>query len=105
MRVVRNEVAPPYFQRIHADPGGGELDQSLSHRSRNGVADGTVLAHDILVLEHHARAGAIVWAGIRTAGEIDDLIGFDAGGARIDRIGADAGEVIDLPGGDGAVIP
>ena len=67
------------------------------------MADGAVLAHDVLVLEHDAGAGAVVRAGIGPAGEVDDLVGLDAGRARIDRVGADAGEVVDLPGGDGAV--
>ena len=104
MRVVGDEIAPADFQRVHADLGGGELDQSFGHRGRDRMADRAVLAHHVLVLEHHAGAGAIVAAGVRPAGEVDDLVGLDAGGARIDRIGADAGEVVDLPGGDGAVV-
>ena len=102
--VVGNEIAAPDLQRVHADLGGGKLDQSLRHRGRDRMADGAVLAHDILVLEHHARAGAVVRAGIRPAGEVDDLVGLDARGARIDRVRTDAGEVVDLPGGDGAVV-
>ena len=68
------------------------------------MADGAVLAHDVLVLKHHAGAGAIVRAGVWAADQVDHLVGFDAAGARIDRVGADAGEIVDLEGGDGAVV-
>src|SRR6266851_3216940 len=68
------------------------------------MPDGAVLAHDVFVLEHHAGAGAVVRAGVRAADKIDDLVRLDAGSARIDRVGPDAGEVVDLPSGDGAVI-
>ena len=67
------------------------------------MADRAVLAHDVLVLEHHARPRAIVLAGVGTADEIDDLVGLDRAGARIHRIGSDAGEIVDLERGDGAV--
>ena len=67
------------------------------------MTDRAVLAHDILVLEHDAGAGAIVRAGIGTADEIDDLIGLDARRARINRIGPDAGQIVDLEGGNRAV--
>ena len=104
MRIVRNEIAAADFQRVHADPGGGELDQSLGHRGRDRMADCSVLAHDVLVLEDDSRAGPIIRAGIGPAGEVDDLVRLDARRARIDRVGPDAGEIVDLPGGDGAVV-
>ena len=104
MRVVGDEIAPPDLQRVHADLLRGQFDQTFCHRSRNRMADRAVLAHHVLVLEHHARAGAIVRAGVGPAGEVDHLVRLDTGGARIDRVGADAGEVVDLPGGDGAVL-
>ncbi len=62
------------------------------------MADRAVLAHHVLILEHHPRARAIIRAGIGAADQIDHLIGLDAAGARIDRIGADAGEIVDLEG-------
>ena len=101
--VVRNEVAPAELQRIHPDPGGGELDQAFGHRGRDRMADRTVLAHHVLVLEHDPRARPVVRAGVRPAHEIHDLVCFDAAGARVDRIGPDAGEVVDFPRRDGAV--
>ena len=104
MRVVGDEIAPPDLQRVHADLLRGQFDQTFCHRSRNRMADRAVLAHHVLVLEHHARAGAIVRAGVGPAGEVDHLVRLDTGGARIDRVGADAGEVVDLPGGNGAVL-
>src|SRR5215467_13476625 len=101
MGVVRDEVAAPDFQRVHADLGSGQLDEPLGHRGRDRMADGAILAHDVLVLEHDACAGAVVRADVRPAGEVDDLVCLDARGARIDRVRADAGEVVDLPCGDG----
>ncbi len=67
------------------------------------MPDRAVLAHDILVLEHDAGAGAIVRAGIGTADEVDDLVGLDARRARINRIRPDAGQIVDLKGGNGTV--
>ena len=67
------------------------------------MADGAVLAHDILILEHDAGAGAVIRTGVRAADEIDDLVGLDAAGSRIDRIRPDAGQIVDREGGDGAV--
>ncbi len=68
------------------------------------MTDRAVLAHDIFILEHHARLRAIVRAGVGAAHQVDDLVGLDAAGARINRIGADAGEVVDLESGNGAVV-
>src|SRR5262245_66515606 len=68
------------------------------------MTDRAVLAHYVLVLEHHTGARAIVRAGVGPAGEIDDLVRLDAGRARIDRVGPDAGEVVDLERRDGAVV-
>ena len=101
--VVGDEIAPPDLDRVDADLRRGEIDQTLGDRGRDRVADGAVLAHDVLVLENDAGAGAIVRAGVGPAGEIDDLVRLDAAGARIDRIGADAGQVVDRESGDGAV--
>ncbi len=67
------------------------------------MADGAVLAHHVLVLKHDAGAGAVVRTGVGAADQIDDLVRLDAAGARIDRIGSDAGQIVDLERGDGAV--
>ncbi len=101
--VVRNEIAPPDLDRVHADARRRHLDQILGDRGRDRMADRAVLAHDIFVLEDHAGAGAVVRAFVRAAHQIDDLVGLDARRARIDRVGADAGEVVDLERRDGAV--
>ena len=101
--VVGKQIAPPQLGRIHADLHRGKLDQAFGHRGGDRMADGAVLAHDVLVLEHDAGTGAIVRAGVRPADQVDDLIGLDAAGARIDRIRPDAGEIVDLERGDGAV--
>ena len=101
--VVGDQVAPPDLGRVHADLRRREIDQALGHRTCDGMADGAVLAHHVLVLEHDAGAGAVVRAGVGPADQVDDLVGLDRAGARIDRIGADAGQVVDLERGDVAV--
>src|SRR6267142_5766275 len=60
------------------------------------MANGAVLAHHVLVLEHDAGPGTIVPGHIGTTDEIDDLIGLDRTGARIHRIGSDPREIVDL---------
>ena len=102
--IVGDEIAPPQLGRVHADLRRGEFDQAFGDRGRDRMADGAVLAHDVLVLKHDAGAGAIVRAGVGPADQIDDLVGLDAAGARIDRIRADAGQIVDLERGDGAVV-
>ena len=101
--VVGKQIAPPQLGRIHADLHRGKLDEAFRDSGRDRMADRAVLAHDILVLEHHAGAGAIVRAGVRPADQVDDLIGLDAAGARINRIRPDAGQIVDLERGDRAV--
>ena len=78
MRVVGDEIAPPDFQRVHADLLRRQLDQAFGHRGRDRMADRAVLAHHVLVREHHAGAGAVVRAGVGPAGEIDHLVRLDA---------------------------
>ncbi len=101
--IVGEEIAPPQFGRVHADLRRRKLDQAFGHRGRDRMADGAVLAHDVLVLHDDAGAGAIVRTGVGAADQIDDLVRLDAAGARIDRIGPDAGQVVDLERRDGAV--
>ena len=67
------------------------------------MADRAVLAHHVLVLEHDPGAGAVALVPIGRAGEVDHLIGLDPAGAGIDRIGTDAGQVVDLERGDLAI--
>ena len=55
-----------------------------------------ILARQVFVGEHHVKFGAILLMFVWPAGEIDDLIAFDAAGARIDGVGADAGEIIQI---------
>src|ERR1700730_7791627 len=59
--------------------------------------------HITFLFWNTTRARPGVRAGVRPAHEIHDLVCFDAAGARVDRIGPDAGEVVDFPGRDGAV--
>ena len=67
------------------------------------MTDGSVLAHHILVLKDDPRPRPIVPRHIRTADEVDDLIGLDRAGARVHRIRPDAREIVDLECRDGAV--
>ena len=67
------------------------------------MADGAILAHHVLVLEHDAGPRAIIFGHIGAANQVDDLVGFDGAGARIHRIGTDAGEIVDLERHDRAV--
>ena len=101
--VIGNQIAAADFDRIHADFCSREIDQPFRHRAGDGMADGAILAHHILVLEHDAGPRAIVLRHIGTADQIDDLVGLDGAGARIHRIGTDAGEIVDLERRDGAV--
>src|SRR5436190_7706194 len=60
------------------------------------MANGAVLAHHVLVLEHDAGPGTIVPGHIGTTDEIDDLISLDRTGARIHRIRPDPCKIVDL---------
>ncbi len=102
--IVRNHVAAPELKRVHADPGGGQFDEALGHRSGNWMANGSVLTHDIFILKNNARLRTIVRAGIWATDKIDDLVGFDAARAWVDRIGPNSGQIVDLEGGDCAVL-
>ena len=101
--IIGNEIVPADLDRVHPDPRGREINQTFGHRTRDGMADRAVLAHDILVLEHNAGAGAIILRHIGPADQIDDLVGFDGAGARVHRIGTDACEIVDLERHDGPV--
>src|SRR3954453_14690286 len=67
------------------------------------MANGAVLAHHVLVLEHDAGPGTIVPGHIGTTDEIDDLIGLDRTGAWIHRIGPDPRKIVDLECRNGAI--
>ena len=101
--VVGNEIAPTDVDGVHPDPHGREIDQAFRHRTRDGMADGAVLAHHVLVLEDDAGPRAIILCDVGTAYEVDDLIGFDRAGARIHGIGSDTREIVDLECGDRAI--
>ena len=67
------------------------------------MADAAILAHHVLVLEHDAGPRAIVLRDVGAADQVDDLVRLDGAGARIHRIGTDAGEIVDLERDDRAV--
>ncbi len=87
--IVGNEIATAQLKRVHADLGGGKLDQAFRDSNSNRVANCTVLAHHVLVLKHDARLRAVIRAFVRAADQVHDLVGLDAAGARIDGVGAD----------------
>ena len=60
------------------------------------MADRAVLAGDVLVREHHIRAALVLLVLVGAAGEVDHLVAFDAAGARVDRVRADRGQVVQL---------
>ena len=101
--VIGNQIAAADFDRIHADFCSREIDQAFRHRAGNGMADGAILTHDVLVLEHDAGPGAIILRHIRAADEVDDLVRLDGAGARIHRIRTDAGQIVDLERRDRAI--
>ena len=101
--VIGDQIAAADFDRIHPDLHRRQIDQPFRHRARDRMTDRAVLAHHVLVLEHDAGAGAIILGDVGPADEIDDLVGLDRAGARIHRIGTDAGEIVDLERRDGAV--
>ena len=67
------------------------------------MTDRAILAHHGLVLINDIRFSAVIFKQIRPADHVDDLVGLDCAGPWIHGVGADAGQVIDLEGGDRAV--
>ncbi len=100
---VAHQVASPKLHGVEARRLGGEVGEALRHGRGDGVADGAVLAGRRLVLQHHRGLGAEVGEVIGTADKVDDLVALDGTRARIDGIGADAGQVVDVDGGDAAI--
>src|SRR5262249_61937186 len=64
MRIVGDQIASPDLQWIHADLRGSKLNQGFGDRRRDRMPHCAILAHDVLVLEHDPRAGAVVRAGV-----------------------------------------
>src|SRR5256885_16843892 len=64
------------------------------------MADGAVLAGDVLVREYHVQLRAVLLVLVRTAGEVHHLVAFDAAGARIHGIRTDRGQVVEIEGQD-----
>ena len=95
-----HQVAAAELDGVEAQGLRGEIDQALRHGGGDRVADGAILAGGRLVLEHHRGLGAEVGEVVGAADQVDDLVALHGAGARIDRIGADAGEVVDVDGGD-----
>ena len=68
------------------------------------MPDRAVLAHHVLVEEHHAGARPVIVERVGPADHVDDLVGLDRAGPGIHRIRADAGQVVDLHRQDAAVL-
>ena len=67
------------------------------------MANGAILAHDVLVLKHDTGTRTVVGVRIGPTDEIDDLVGLDRAGSGIHRIRSDARQIIDLECRDSAV--
>jgi hypothetical protein len=76
--VVGNEVSLAHFCGIDAELRRRLVHHVLGHRDRDRVPDRAVLAHHVLVLEHHRALGAVFLVLVRAAGEIEDLVALDA---------------------------
>ena len=97
-------VDPAHLGRVHADRAGARIDQPLGHRAHDRMSDRPVLAHHVLVEEHHAGPRPVIVERVGPADHVDDLVGLDRAGPGVHRIGADAGEVVDLHRQDAAVL-
>ena len=95
---VAHQVAAAEFYGVEAQRLGGKVHQPLGDGRGDRVADGAVLAGGRLVLQHHRGLGAVVGKVVGPADQVHHLVAFDRAGARIDRIGADAREVVDVDG-------
>ena len=102
--VPRDEIPLADGNRIELQLRSTLVDQGLAYGDGNGMPDAAVLAHGDLVLEHDPRGGVVILVGVGAGGEIDDLIGLDGAGARVDRKGADAGQVVHFQAEDFAVL-
>ena len=58
IRVVGDQVPAAELRRIHAELLRGEVDDAFGQRHRDRMADGAVLAGDVLVGEHDVAACA-----------------------------------------------
>src|SRR5207248_8239828 len=76
------------------------IDDGFGQRDRDRVAYRAVLAGDVLVGEDDVHLRAVLLVLVRTAGEVDHLVAFDAAGARIDRVRPDGGQVVEVEGED-----
>ncbi len=104
IRVVRDQVAAAEFGRIHAELLGREVHDPLGQRHGNRMADGAVLAGHVLVGEHDIESGAVIPVLVGAAREVHDLVTLDPAGARVHRIRADRGQVVQVEGEDLALL-
>ena len=100
---VLHQVAAAELDRIQASASAARSTRPSVTARGDRVADGAVLAGRRLVLEHHRGLGAVVGKVVRAADQVHDLVALHRAGARIDRIGADARQIIDIDGGDAAL--
>src|SRR5262249_55206385 len=67
------------------------------------MADRAILRGRRLVLQHHRGLGAKICAVVGPADQIHYLVALHRAGSWIDRIGADAGQIVDVDCGDATV--
>ena len=96
--VVRDQVLPPELGGIHAELLRRQVDDALGERHRDRMADRAVLAGDVLVGEDDVHLRAVLLVPVGPAGEVHHLVALDAARARVDRVRADRGEIVQLKG-------
>src|SRR5581483_9202910 len=100
---VGHQVAAAELGRVEPHGLGGKIDEALGDGGGDRVADGAVLAGGRLVLEDDGGPGAELGEVVGAADEVHHLVALHRAGARVDRVGPDAREVVDVDGGDAAV--
>ena len=92
--IITNQVATSKSRWIHAQCTRTFIDNALGQSHRNGVPHRTVLAGHIFVGEQHFELGTVGFVSVRSTGEVDHLIAFNATGSGINRIGTNACQII-----------
>jgi len=94
--VVRDQVAAAKLRGIEPARGRGPVDHALTDRGQHRVADASELRRQVLVLEHDATAGLIVFDRVGRPAQVDQHVELVDARAWIRRIGADIHGVLEL---------
>ena len=88
----RDEIAQAHVLRVDAEPRRRHVDQPFHDEGRDRAADAAIGTGRRLGGRDRARAAAIVLNAVGAGQEAHDLHRFEAGGPRIDRVGADVAD-------------